>query len=1072
MKQLDTTTLRRSITFLIAISMLLLIIVTTTLTSILQKHRQNKREQEYSTRLHQSIEHAIKHNIRDFTYRARRIVETTNLASLLQNRDREGLYALLKPNWDLMVEENKFLKIMQIHLKDGSSFLRVHKPESFGDDIATVRPMLKEIHQAHKLIVGYETGRFSTVYRVIVPIFTKNREYLGAFEIGINPNFIVSAARDKSYICGAIFIKEDDLKLFKREGDIVIDGYQLQSDITPKLRMICNMALPIKGLSNHLHTTVDGKEYRSHLFVLNDFQGQPRVKIIFFQDLSEVGLFRDYLLATLLAVMALTLSFLMWFIYRRIDLYQENITKIYKDQIKKLNKSEKKLIENEKVYFDFFEHTKSANIMYSSDDNGKTFKIKALNKLVESLENVKRENIIGRRVDEVFEGIEAFGLLDIFKEVYQSGKAQKMPITLYEDGSLKGWRENYIFKLSSGDIVASYEDRTKEKELDLLLKNTINSVENLIFVKDSEFKYLECNGAFEKFIGHTRDELIGKDDYDFFDKELADIFRSKDSEIFNTQQRTESLEWTDFSDGSRVYLYTMLSPLRDSLGTVIGLVGNAVDLTHQKRLEDELQASKQQFEQFMEFIPANILIKDDGIIVYANSSAEASFNVENILGKTAQDLLLDDIAKKVDVFEEKALREGTHEEILEIFNDKNEKKIYRNMTFSMEGKKKKRLGIVSIDITKQYQDQHDIIKFKEIIEKSPISIVVTDIDGNLEYVNSWFTQVTGYTYDEVMGKNPRILKSDYHTGEDYKELWDEITHNHVWAGTFKNIKKSGEEYWESAIIAPLKDSKGVISNFIGIKQEITQEVYLKRELKDKEEIMIAQSRHAAMGEMIGMIAHQWRQPISVIAMGANNMIVDIELEDIQAESFKQQAESILYQTEYLSKTIDDFRNFFRPDKEIEEIRLEDIMQEANKIIGSSLQNNNIKFTIEHENGLKVKTYSRELLQVYINLLKNAKEAIMENSSENGHINVLVSDDKESVITTICDNGGGIDTAIMDSIFDPYFSTKDEKTGTGLGLYMSKTIIEKHLKGTIEVYNTQDGVCFKIAIPIDIGGGGK
>jgi len=262
---------------------------------------------------------------------------------------------------------------------------------------------------------------------------------------------------------------------------------------------------------------------------------------------------------------------------------------------------------------------------------------------------------------------------------------------------------------------------------------------------------------------------------------------------------------------------------------------------------------------------------------------------------------------------------------------------------------------------------------------------------------------------------------------------------------------------------------GLFYTYKNLKTSLIEQNRLEEENHRKDEIMLTQSRHAAMGEMIGMIAHQWRQPITVIAMGANNMLVDIELEEVNEESIKEQAESILKQTEYLSKTIDDFRNFFRPSKKKEEVKLEEVMAEAEVIIDKSLENNKITLTIKDNNGYKVKTYSRELLQVFINLLKNAKESLIEHREKDRHIDVMISDDVDNVITTICDNGGGIDEAIIERIFDPYFSTKDEKTGTGLGLYMSKTIIEKHLHGMIEVSNTKEGACFKITIPLVEGG---
>lgn len=199
-------------------------------------------------------------------------------------------------------------------------------------------------------------------------------------------------------------------------------------------------------------------------------------------------------------------------------------------------------------------------------------------------------------------------------------------------------------------------------------------------------------------------------------------------------------------------------------------------------------------------------------------------------------------------------------------------------------------------------------------------------------------------------------------------------------------------------------------------------------------------------------------------MSANNIIVDIELEEVNEESFKNEAQNILHQTEHLSKTIDDFKNFFRPNREKEMVKVEDIVFEAESIIGKSIENNDITLSIEHDTTAPIAIYSREFLQVIINLLNNSKEALIDNTKENRSIHVEIKDTRDFIVTTICDNGGGIDEKIMKKIFEPYFSTKDKLTGTGLGLYISKNIIEKHLGGTIRVRNTQDGACFELDIP--------
>ncbi|MEA3522760.1 MAG: PAS domain S-box protein, partial [Campylobacterota bacterium] len=123
-----------------------------------------------------------------------------------------------------------------------------------------------------------------------------------------------------------------------------------------------------------------------------------------------------------------------------------------------------------------------------------------------------------------------------------------------------------------------------------------------------------------------------------------------------------------------------------------------------------------------------------------------------------------------------------------------------------------------------------ILKLQQILEKSPVSIIITDRDGNIEYANPWFSKITGYSLEEAIGKNPRVLKSDLYSDKEYSQLWSDITHKKVWNGTFKNITKDGKEYWESAMVAPVNDEQGELAHYIAIKQEITQQVYLQERL--------------------------------------------------------------------------------------------------------------------------------------------------------------------------------------------------------------------------------------------------
>ena len=403
-----------------------------------------------------------------------------------------------------------------------------------------------------------------------------------------------------------------------------------------------------------------------------------------------------------------------------------------------------------------------------------------------------------------------------------------------------------------------------------------------------------------------------------------------------------------------------------------------------------------------------------------------------------------------------------------IIHQLDQKKRYVNCHITHIKDSSKGNSIVSIgtvlDITRFTSLRDKLFILEQAVEQAPISIVITDEKANIEYVNPTFTNVTGYTLLEVMGKSPRILKSEYTNQAEYEHLWETITLGKNWSGTFKNIKKNGNEFWEMALISPIFSLKtNKIIKYIAIKEEITSKLYMQQKLKHQEELMIFQSRHAAMGEMISMIAHQWRQPTTVISLCANNILTDVILDEMNQESFRRNSQDIIDQTEYLSQTIDDFRNFFKPNKEKSEVTIKEVIEEVKNMMQATLSNCNIELREDYSFNKKIKTYKKELVQVLINFIKNAKEMFEEKKSDSKIIFINEYIKNNNVILQICDNAGGIEQENIHRIFEPYFTTKDEKNGTGLGLYISKVIIEKHLNGTIKAFNKDQGACFEITL---------
>lgn len=243
--------------------------------------------------------------------------------------------------------------------------------------------------------------------------------------------------------------------------------------------------------------------------------------------------------------------------------------------------------------------------------------------------------------------------------------------------------------------------------------------------------------------------------------------------------------------------------------------------------------------------------------------------------------------------------------------------------------------------------------------------------------------------------------------------------------------------------------------------------------EEKQKIMESQSRFAAMGEMISMIAHQWRQPLASIGTASFNLKYKLMSDNFnletsegrskQKEFFSNKLDEIEFYVQNLTTTIDDFRNFYKTDKTIINTTIDKPIKSSLKIISKELESNNIELVLEENSKSSINIYENEIMHVFLNILKNAQDKFLEKNINNGQIKITTEDIDNSVKIDIYDNGGGIEEENLNLIFEPYFSTKKEKNGTGIGLYMSKIIIEKNHKGKIYASNINDGVCFSMII---------
>lgn len=251
---------------------------------------------------------------------------------------------------------------------------------------------------------------------------------------------------------------------------------------------------------------------------------------------------------------------------------------------------------------------------------------------------------------------------------------------------------------------------------------------------------------------------------------------------------------------------------------------------------------------------------------------------------------------------------------------------------------------------------------------------------------------------------------------------------------------------------------------LALKEESRQLSKALQELREKEQLLVQQSRTAAMGEMLGFIGNQWRQPLNSLALIVQELSMSCELGDLTQEHLNQSTDKVMQMIRHMSQTIDDFRDFFKPNKEKVEFRIMDVLSKSLKLAEASFfKNTDFPIDIIEQDDVFAKGYPNEYSQVILNILQNSIDVLLERKVEQPRIEIRIYKDKDKAVMTIADNAGGIPEENMDRLFEPYFTTKGPDKGTGIGLFISKTIIEKNMGGNLTVRNSGEGAEFRIEI---------
>lgn len=248
-----------------------------------------------------------------------------------------------------------------------------------------------------------------------------------------------------------------------------------------------------------------------------------------------------------------------------------------------------------------------------------------------------------------------------------------------------------------------------------------------------------------------------------------------------------------------------------------------------------------------------------------------------------------------------------------------------------------------------------------------------------------------------------------------------------------------------------------------LKLETAERLKAMESLHEKELMLIQQSRMAAMGEMISNLAHQWRQPLNSLGLMIQQVHMLYEYEELTKETIDATTNNSMRLIRHMSQTIEAFRNYFKPEKEMASFSVNTALANTLAIIAGSFKHENISIEVDYAADPVVYGYQNEFAQSLLNILNNSKDAIKEKGIAEPKVCIAIERNNDKAVVTISDNAGGVPEEILPKIFDPYFSTKGPHNGTGIGLYMAKSIIEKKMGGTLTVHNTGVGAQFRIEV---------
>jgi PAS domain S-box-containing protein len=591
-------------------------------------------------------------------------------------------------------------------------------------------------------------------------------------------------------------------------------------------------------------------------------------------------------------------------------------------------------------------------------------------------------------------------------------------------------------------------ERTKKiLDTNVELHQIFNSTANGMRIINKNYDIIRVNESFCKISGTTKDSIEGEKCYDVFPGIFCHTSNCPLDRISEGESNIDTEEVRFKKGGKKVRCQHSAVPFLGNNGEFLGIIEDFKDITEKCEVENTLKRTEEQFSAFMDSLPIGVFIKDyNGVLLYQNTHLKNVFGFEKLIGKNLSKELEPEWGKRISQEDEKVLQLGKIE-IEETLTDKEgHDKTFVTHKFRFPGLDNNwRIGGVSIDITKKKITEHFLYVLSKAIKNSPVSVVITNPSGSIEFINPSFTLLTGYSLTDAIHRNLLEMKVEYNSGKNLLKAIESVKNGEVWKGEMHLQNKKGEHFWVLASFAPIFNRKGEVSHSVASMEDIT----IRKEYE--KELLLSKTRAEESDKLktafLSNLSHEIRTPLNAI-IGFSSLLTDSDLTNAE----KKNLSDVLY------KNSNDLLKLIENLIEISEIEtgqlaikkseccVNDLIEELKEtFLAEDKKGKSVKLNVRREiraDDFTILTDSLRLKQVLSNLISNASKF-----TENGFIEFgYTFKDERTLMFYVIDTGIGIELEKQKYIFNPFRQADDSNTrrfgGMGLGLAISKHIVEK------------------------------